>query len=275
MNQVTTEKEVRDYSLLHSTNMVGVASGLITSTEFNANPVALQIAGTRDSAHSLFSALATLATPQECGELFQYYMHDVFGENPQNHSAKQTDKRRYRNSYLRLIQDWGMDSNNLQAAVLKGWVESRFGLYPTYHKHAINALYDKVWIQYVEDKMHSRYHNNCIYMQLDLLYEFCQWFIDRFKQPAEKFITLYRGVNAVEKQCVADTKQKRQKIVRFNNLTSFTNLESTAGEFGDTVLKVAVPVVKIVFFNQLLPHHALHGESEYLVIGGDYQVELL
>ncbi len=275
MNQVTTENDVRDYSLLHSTNMVGVASGLIASTEFNANPVVLHIAGTRDSARGLFSALETLDTPQKCGELFQYYMSDVFGENLQNHSAKQTDKRRYRNSYLRLIQDWGMDSNNLQAAVLKGWVESRFGLYPTYHKQVINTIYDKVWIQYVEDKMHSRYHNNCIYMQLDLLYEFCQWFIHRFKQPAEKFITLYRGVNAIEKQCVADIKQTRHKTVRFNNLTSFTNSKATADEFGDTVLKVTVPVVKIVFFNQLLPHHALHGESEYLVIGGDYQVELL
>jgi len=26
--------------------------------------------------------------------------------------------------------------------------------------------------------------------------------------------------------------------------------------------------------NELLPHHALHGEAEYLVIGGDYRVKV-
>ncbi|MDD1631991.1 MAG: NAD(+)--dinitrogen-reductase ADP-D-ribosyltransferase, partial [Methylococcaceae bacterium] len=31
----------------------------------------------------------------------------------------------------------------------------------------------------------------------------------------------------------------------------------------------------LVFFNELLPRHALHGESEYLVIGGDYRVKVL
>jgi len=39
-------------------------------------------------------------------------------------------------------------------------------------------------------------------------------------------------------------------------------------------LEVEVPMVKLVFFNELLPHHALHGEAEYLVIGGDYRVKV-
>jgi len=65
-----------------------------------------------------------------------------------------------------------LDSNNAQGAVFKGWVESRFGLFPTYHKENIAGFFSKSWITYIEEKMNSRYHNNCIYMQLDLLYDF-------------------------------------------------------------------------------------------------------
>lgn len=272
--QVLNNSESEPQALLHSTNLVGIPTSLLASTRFNESPVELHIAGTISSAQGLFHALEDVKDHTNAGDMFQRYMHDVFGDN-QPRFQNTVETRRYKNSYLRLIQDWGMDSNNAQAAVLKGWVESRFGLYPTYHKHAITSLYDKVWIQYLTSKMHSRYHNNCIYMQLDLLYEFCQWFIKRFEMPARKFITLYRGVNALEKHCAHNLTHKRHKIIRFNNLTSFTDNVETAGEFGDYVLKVSIPVVKLVFFNQLLPEHALRGESEYLAIGGFYKVELI
>jgi NAD+--dinitrogen-reductase ADP-D-ribosyltransferase len=39
------------------------------------------------------------------------------------------------------------------------------------------------------------------------------------------------------------------------------------------ILSVDVPLQKLVFFTSLLPIHGLKGESEYLVIGGDYLVE--
>jgi len=32
-----------------------------------------------------------------------------------------------RNSYLRFLRGWGVDSNSIEAAVLKAWVESRIG----------------------------------------------------------------------------------------------------------------------------------------------------
>ncbi len=259
----------------HSTNLIGVPAQVIASTTYNQHPVPLSIAGVRETANSLFTTLDSVNDPIESGTLFQHYMTSVFGEELSDKIQPDHKPRRYKNSYLRLIQDWGLDSNSAQSAVFKGWVESRFGLLPTYHKQAITAFYDRTWLHYLSQKMHSRYHNNCIYMQLDLLFEFCQWFIQRHKQPAETFITLFRGVNAIDKQCIESLPHKNHKIIRFNNITSFTNRPSTASEFGDNILKVVVPVFKIVFFNQLLPHHALHGESEFLVIGGDYHVELI
>lgn len=258
----------------HSTNLIGVATECIASHLFNDYPKSLHIAGTREAAHGLFDKLSEQATLAQCGEVFQDYMCVVFGfEAEQRLRDDAQGRRRYRNSYLRLIQDWGLDSNNAQGAVLKGWVESRFGLFPNYHKTRITSFMSPDWLAYVEEKMNSRYHNNCIFMQLDLLYEFCQWAIARFRVPAASHKTLYRGVNDLGEWVIGDG-DDHMKIVRFNSISSFTDTPSIASEFGGYILQVEVPVVKLVFFSELLPHHALHGEAEYLVIGGDYRVKV-
>ncbi|OYV72222.1 MAG: hypothetical protein B7Z70_15230 [Acidithiobacillus ferrivorans] len=44
-------------------------------------------------------------------------------------------------------------------------------------------------------------------------------------------------------------------------------------EYRDTIIEAEVPVVKVLCFNELLIPHTLQGESEYLVIGGDYRVK--
>lgn len=260
----------------HSTNLIGVSTACIAHHLFNKNPQPLHIAGTRESAHGLFEQLDRQTDLNECGGIFQDYMCVVFGfETEQRLRDDAAGRRRYRNSYLRLIQDWGLDSNNAQGAVFKGWVESRFGLFPQYHKQLISNFDSKGWITYIEEKMSSRYHNNCIYMQLDLLYEYCQWVIEHFGFPAARHKTLYRGVNGLEDHCIVFGEDKNHKIVRFNSLISFTDNPNTAGQFGSYILEVEVPMVKLIFCNDLLPHHALHGESEYLVIGGDYSVKVL
>ncbi len=258
----------------HSSNLIGIATACIAHPVFNQNPQPLHIAGTRESAPGLFEQLAAQATREDCGRVFQDYMCVVFGfETEQRLSDDAEGRRRYRNSYLRLIQDWGLDSNNAQGAVLKGWAESRFGLFPNYHKRRITGFMNRDWITYIEEKMNSRYHNNCIFMQLDLLYEYCQWVIARFRYPAATHKTLYRGVNALDDWIVKD-EDKQHKIVRFNSIVSFTDRRSIASEFGGYILEVEVPMVKLVFFNELLPRHALRGEAEYLVIGGDYHVKV-
>jgi len=109
-------------------------------------------------------------------------------------------------------------------------------------------------------------------MQLDLLYEYCQWVIERFQFPSTTHKTLYRGANSLDDKCLVQDEDKLHKIVRLNSIVSFTDRRSIASEFGAYILEVEVPMVKLVFFNELLPHHALHGEAEYLVIGGDYRV---
>ncbi|MCK9608583.1 MAG: NAD(+)--dinitrogen-reductase ADP-D-ribosyltransferase [Methylomonas sp.] len=259
----------------HSTNLIGIATSYMASPLFNDNPQALRIAGTREAAAGLFDKLAQQPDLAACGQVFQDYMCVVFGfEAEQRLGVDKQGRRRFRSSYLRLIQDWGLDSNNAQGAVFKGWVESRFGLFPNFHKQPLDSFRGKNWLVYIEEKMNSRYHNNCIFMQLDLLYEYCQWVIARFQIPAARHKTLYRGVNTLDDCSLVADEDKTQKLVRFNSLVSFTDRRSIASEFGAYILQVQVPVVKLIFFNELLPHHALHGEAEYLAIGGDYRVKV-
>jgi NAD+--dinitrogen-reductase ADP-D-ribosyltransferase len=155
---------------------------------------------------------------------------------------------------------------------MKGWVESRFGLFPTFHKTPIRRFNSPEWIIYVEEKMSARYNNNNILSQLDVLYEFSQWVLRRFVATGKKHLTLYRGTNDLRDQQLLQPLDNRNAIVRLNNLQSFTTQRSIACEFGDTIIEVDVPIVKILFFNELRSPCLLQGEAEYLVIGGDYRV---
>ncbi len=252
-----------------STNLIGLPTALLASREFNACPVPLHISGTREMNKTLFEMLLQAPDLPDAGIAFQSYMFAMFGIDPEQREAP-GKVRRYRSSFLRLLKGWGYDSNSPEGAVLKGWVQSRFGLIPTYHKDMIDRISGPVWTAYVEEKMSSRFHNNSIYTQLDMLYTFCQWALERFTKPGQTHRTLYRGTNSFDEHQIVERIDRRQVVMRINNLASFSEDRDVASCFGDVILTARVPMVKIVFFNTLLPVHPLKGEGEFLVIGGEY-----
>ncbi len=262
----------------HSTNLVGLSTNLLGSAMFNDDPRELHISGVREMNRSMFEMLGFSDSLADAGDAFYKYMMAMFGIDPEQHENNDEAKggrdkvRRYRSSFLRLLKGWGYDSNAPEGAVLKGWVESRFGLFPTYHKEMITRFSTAGWMAYVEEKMSSRFHNNSIYCQLDMLYEFCQWALARYAAPGRRHLTLYRGVNSFEEHQIVERLDKKNVVMRLNNLASFSSDRGVADCFGDTILTVEVPTVKIVFFNTLLPIHPLKGEGEFLVVGGDYRV---
>ena len=257
----------------HSTNLVGLSTTFLADVAFNAKPVATHISGVREMNGGLFEMLDLAADLAEAGEAFHSYMMAMFAIDIEQREPKAAaGKRRFRSSYLRLIKGWGYDSNGPEGAVLKGWVESRFGIFPTFHKAPIRQISSRTWTTYVEEKMSSRFHNNAIYVQLDLLYEFCQWAFGRFVAPGASHLTLYRGVNSFEEHQIIERIDKHNVLLRLNNLTSFSSDRDIAGCFGDTILTAKIPVQKVAFFNTLLATHPLKGESEYLVIGGECRV---
>ncbi len=223
----------------------------------------------------LFGKLERVSVRSEAAQIFEDYMDVLFGLNDeQRRVGGAAGRRRYRSSYQRLLEGWAFDSNGPEGAVLKGWVESRFGLFPTFHKQPIERFSSPAWIRYVEEKMSSRFHNNAIQMQLDLLYEFAQWTLARSSKRGERHRTLYRGVDGFEENQVLERYEKGRALVLLNNLVSFTADRGVAEQFGGWVLTARVPLVKILFFRELLPHHVLQSEAEHLVIGGGFVVEI-
>ena len=273
-----SEREMeRQKAIGHSINLVGLPTELLASCEFNDHPVPLHISGVREMNKSLFEMLSQAPDLPDAGEAFACYMMAMFGIDPEQRERRvdrgtEGTRRRYRSSFLRLIKGWGYDSNGPEGAVLKGWVESRFGIFPTFHKEIIRRVSSGAWTTYVAEKMSSRFHNNAIYIQLDLLFEFCQWALQRFFVPGQTHLTLHRGVNSFDEHQIVTRIDKNTVIMRLNNLTSFSSDRNIADCFGDTILTARVPVAKVAFFNALLSIHPLKGEGEYLVIGGEYRV---
>lgn len=257
-----------------------MAPGLLGSPDFNAAPTDLHIACTRETNSRLFEMLGFSDSLNDAADAFYKYMVAVYGLEPEQATEDDTAQsgerqtKPYRSSFLRLLLGWGYDSNGPEGAVLKAWVESRFGLVPTFHKERIDDFADTAWMDYLVEKMTTPFHGNAIFSQLDLLYEYCQWAMSRYITSGAQHLTLYRGVNAFEGHEIIERLDRQNVIVRLNNLVSFTADREMADCFGETVLATQVPVSKIAFFNTLLPFYPLKGEGEYLVIGGHYRVQI-
>ncbi len=264
----------------YGTNLVGVPAPLLGSTAFNAHPVALSIAGTCEAHPGLFSLLEGSHDLAEAQDMYVHYLSIAFGlRKPEPHeleSMGKSEQRRWRSSWRKLLQGWGMDSNGAAGAVLKGWVESRFGLMPSFHKAPLARFPSPAWITYLQEKASSRLNNNNIFQQLDLLYEFCQWSLRRIgtqnRAVPVQHLRLWRGSNRCEEQLVSGRLQNRRCTVRLNNLVSFSLSADDASCFGDWVFEVQVPTCKVLVFPDLLPGQVLQGEQEVLALGGNYEV---
>lgn len=263
----------------HGTNLVGLPTPLIGSAAFNDAPRAMRISGVREMNPSLFEMLAEAPDLAEAADAFLKYMVAAFGIDPEQRAAPEPGgrgwRKPYKSSFLRLLIGWGRDSNGPEGAVLKGWAESRFGLFPTFHKQALAGFSGEAWAAYVSEKMGGPFHGNAIQSQLDLLYEYAQWALDRFAAPGASHLVLYRGVNDFAEHPVTTRIDRRTLVVRFNNLVSFTSEREVAECFGSTLLRVEVPVAKVVFMPALLPFFPLRSEAEVIAVGGETRVAVL
>lgn len=259
----------------HSTNLVGVPAPLIASTAFQAHPQPLVIAGARAAHGGLFAVLQRCGAPAAAREVFLHYMSLAF--SLQGDDTPAPGPRRHRPaSYLKLLQGWGLDANGAAGAVFKGWVESRFGLAPTFHGEPLQRFPSPAWMRYLEQKAAPRWNNNAIGQQLDLLHGYAQWMLQRFglvAEPGASHVTLWRGSTRVDEQIVAGSLRQRRCTVRLNNVVSFSLSRDDAGCFGDWVFEARVPVCKLLFVPGLVGGSVLVGEGEVIALGGDYEVE--
>lgn len=251
-------------------NYCNLPPWVIASRYFNEHPQLLEIQGVRQGNRFLFSRLDGIESKEERAQVFNDYMSVKF---QLHHWQGQTDTARksLRNSYLRFLRGWMMDSNSVEGAVLKHWVESRMGIAPAFHRKRITGMQSEGLYDYRVDVMRGSARTNAILSQLDLLYEYCQYELSR-QYNVLKMLKLYRGTQDATEHEVVEQMNKREQVVRLNNLVSFTDNEERAWEFGSTVWEAYVPACKVFFCNDLLPGSIMKGEGEYLVIGGEYRV---
>ncbi len=254
-------------------NLCNVSPWVIASHEFNDAPQPLAIDGALASNRFLFNKLDEIQDPRRRGEVFNEYMSVRFNLHEWA-SYENAARSSLRNSYLRFLAGWGRESNGPEGAVLKGWVESRFGVRPTYHRGKLNTRHSDHSGAYAEDRMKGSARTNAIFSQLDVLYEFCQYELRR-RARWDTWVTLFRGTNDPDEYNIIDRGEKRRLCVQLNNLSSFTLDREKAWEFGSHVWQARIPLVKIVFFSDLLPDSVLRGEDEFMVIGGEYWVNEL
>lgn len=249
-------------------NRCNLSPWAIASQAFQANPRPLEIAWLRVEHQGFFDLLARLEDATERAQLFQHYVLTRFWAH-EDREDWPDERQRRRQSYLAVLRGWGIDSNGPSGAVLKGWAENRFGLRPIWHRTALSD--HDAQEGYAAERMRGA--TTGVGMQLDLLYAFCQDELRR-RHPDGGCLTLHRGSHDAEAY-VVKAPDARGQLVEFNNVSSFTADPETAWEFGSRVWRVRVPLQKIVYFSGLLPDGPLQGESEHIVLGGDYLVEPL
>jgi NAD+--dinitrogen-reductase ADP-D-ribosyltransferase len=250
-------------------NLPAVVLGGLTYQQY---PSPLLIDGVAELHADLFRRLLA-AAPAARGEVFRDYLTVRFRlERPEEIGFTGQRKNRIKANYVRMIRGWSFDADSREGAVLKGWVESRFGLMPRYHGQPLRDPSGDAYRRYLEMRSHGLYGTNALEAQLDLVYAFCQLEL-ALRHPGARHVTLYRGVNRMTDHEVLAKGEGGHYTILLNNLNSFTCSRDRACEFGDTILAVDIPLSKIFFHCGLLPG-VLQGEDEFLVIGGVVDVTL-
>jgi len=251
-------------------NRCNLPAAILGSLTFQQHPADLLIDGVSILHRGLFLELDKCSDLLERGQIFMNYMQACFQlVTPEEAGA--VAGSRYKANYLRLLRGWMFDAEEQDAAVLKAWVESRFGLLTRYHKAHITNFDSEAYYRYIEERSRGLYNTNALEMQLDLLYSYSQYELAR-KTP-EQHLSLYRGVNHFNELEILEQTHKTEIITLLNNLNSFTDQYERASEFGDIILKAKIPYSKILWFPELLSGR-LQGEQEYIVIGGLYRMTI-
>lgn len=254
-------------------NRCNLPAAIVGSLTFQRYPTPLLLDGVAELHRSLFAKMDRLALAHQRAELFRDYLTVHFRlERPEEigftENVCKNRNYRVRANWMRAIRGWAFDPDGREAAVLKGWVESRFGLTPRHHVTGLHDPAGEAHRRYEQMRAEGLYGTNALEAQLDLVYTYCQYEFVRRQAPSH--LLLYRGVNRLDNYEILQADDRRL-VLLLNNISSFSRERERACEFGDIVLCAEIPVVKVLFHYQLLSG-VLQGEGEYLVIGGACEV---
>lgn len=254
-------------------NHCNLPAKILGSLTYQHHPVALFLDSVADLHKILWQRLAQLDTHNQRSEFFIDYMDTSFqlthleeaGLTRDDHTA------RINANYLTMLRGWLFDTDSREGAVLKGWVESRFGLLPLWHKGPIPSAESDAYQHYMHERTSGIYNTNALESQLDLLYTYCQYELQQ-SYPCQTHLRLYRGFNKLTSHDILHQFSKHRYVILLNNLNSFSDSEELAGQFGDHIMQADIPLTHIFMYQQLLPKR-FRGEGEHVVLGGVCEME--
>lgn len=251
-------------------NRCNLPADILGSLTFQNHPVRLYIDGVQNLHRRLFQQLTQIQRATVRANAFKDYMTVHFRLHHLEDAGLDEHRKQHRPNadYIRTLRGWFFNPNGREAAALKGWVESRFGLLTRYHDGQVYDPLSENYLKFLDARSNALYCTNALEAQLDLLYSFCQFEL-ALKYAESQRLKLYRGIIGPDQHEILARQTKHDITILLNNLNSFTSVQERADEFGDYCLEVLVPWQKIVFYSSLIPE-MLNGENEYLVIGGIY-----
>ncbi|WP_207061214.1 NAD(+)--dinitrogen-reductase ADP-D-ribosyltransferase [Motiliproteus sp. SC1-56] len=249
-------------------NRCNLPARILGGLAFQRQPAPLALDGVTTLHADLFARLDRIETAADRARQFRDYLTVHFTlEDPAAAGYAKGGRGRPKATWERILRGWFFDTDSREGAVLKAWVESRFGLLPRYHGGPIRDFSGDTYRAYLEARARGLYNTNALEAQLDLVYSYCQYELQRGEQT---HLQLYRGVNRLEQ--LEWLREGDEPVVLLNNLNSFSSDPERASEFGDRVARIRVPVEKVFCYQRLFPG-LLEGEGEQMVIGGLYRVE--
>lgn len=264
-----------------SINRCNLPASILGELTFQQQPTPVMIDGVAELHKDLFQRLACLPDRVLRVDQFCDYLDVHFRVEDQGSGGyRRGGGGRPNTSWQRVIRGWFFGTDSGEGAILKAWVESRFGLLPRFHRGPIRDCSGASYLGYLEARAQGLYNTNALEAQLDLVYSYCQYELSHplhEGQPPQQHLSLYRGINRLEPLELITSAQEEPgtaglPILLLNNLNSFALDPERASECGDRVVKIQVPIQKVFCFEHLFPR-MLKGEGEYLVIGGLYRVE--
>lgn len=252
-------------------NRCNLPATILGGLTYQQHPEVLLIDGVDQLHRDLLEELDHHDSKARREEIFTNYMAGQFSLETPEEAGWEEGKRRNAD-YRRVLRGWSFDPDNREAAVLKAWVESRFGLRTRYHREPLESESDEAYQRYRAEATAGLYNTNALEHQLDLLQRYCQYELHR-EAPERTHLRLYRGINRLDEHDRLERGEKGEAVMLLNNLNSFTRERERAEEFGDHILTAAVPLSKVICFSGLLKG-LLKGEGEYVVLGGAYRVTM-
>lgn len=249
-------------------NRCNLPAKILGSLTYQHHPAPLFLDGVADLHKALWRELEKRNDQSARAEFFIEYMQTGFqlAHLEEAGLSDGDNKARIRANYLTMLRGWLFDPDSREGAVLKGWAESRFGLLPRWHRGPIPSAESDAYQRYLHDRASGIYNTNALEAQLDLLFSYCQYELQR-GYPEQAHLRLYRGFNKLTSHDILHQFSKHRYVILLNNLNSFSDSIDLAGQFGDHVMQADIPLTHIFMYQQLLPGR-FKGEGEHVVLGG-------